>query len=111
MARGSSEISGSGRWPSGSSKPITAMSKTAKAARLTNIQCQPRMVVAIRLPIEGEALSSAPDDGRLNAMPNELRRREQSGWTGPDDQNGGGRFGVTNSTERKRHEGSLSLKL
>src|SRR5262249_45564654 len=52
IARGSSEISGSGRWPSGSSKPITTMSKTAKAARMTNIQGQP-MVVAIRLPIEG----------------------------------------------------------
>jgi hypothetical protein len=55
-------------------------------------------------------LSSPLDDARLNAMPNEFARRKQSGWTGPYDQDGRSRFGVTSSIERKRHEGSLSLR-
>jgi hypothetical protein len=47
---------------------------------------------------------SALDHARLNAMTNEFARGEQSGRTGSHNKDG---FAATNSTERKRHEGSL----
>src|SRR5262249_16106309 len=65
------------------------------------LQCGPASLVMRR--------QSALDDARLDTVPREFGRREQSGRTSPHDENGSG-LGVTNSTARKRHEGSLCFK-
>jgi hypothetical protein len=43
-------------------------------------------------------------DARLHAMTNELAGCEQSGWTGPHDQDRGNKCSLTNLAERQRHE-------